>query len=288
MSAEITTQRSIEYTTNLQLLSQQLGSRLRGAVMVGSHRGKQAVPVDQIGTVEAYAIAGRRQNNNYADTPHRRRWVFPQRYAVHDTIDIADQVELLADPSSQYARAQTAAIGRLMDRKILLAGTGTSTTGESAGSTEAFDTTNNKIVHGSAGFTFDKLNQAVRIIREQTKDFVSGIVCAVNARGIEDLLAETKVGSADYNTVRTLVNGEVNTFMGVRFIPTEETSVLTVSTTYSALMWVPSGMHLGVWEDINGRVDVLPEMEHLTQISAYANFGATRLEQAKVVQIEFQ
>ena len=291
MSAEIVNQRSIEYTSNLRLLSQQMGSKLRGTVMVGNHRGKQAVPVDQIGTVDVYDVVGRRSNNNFADTPHRRRWVFPQRRAVHDTLDIADEVENLANPGSMYAQAQVAAMGRKMDRVILQALAGTSTTGETGTGTEAFDTTNNRIAAGGTGFTFAKLNQAVRILREQAKDMFSPVTCALGARAIEDLLDETKVGSADYNSVRVLTSGEVNTFMGVTFVPTEEASgtgsPLAVSTDYGAVLYMKSGVHLGIWEDVNGKVDVLPEMEHTTQISTYANFGATRVEQAKVVWVVY-
>jgi hypothetical protein len=189
------------------------------------------------------------------------------------------------NPGSMYARAQTAAMGRKMDRTILQALTGTSTTGETGTGTEAFDTTNNRIAAGGTGFTFAKLNEAVRRLREQMKEYGEQIYCALGARGIEDLLAETSVGSADYNTVRTLVNGQVDTFMGVKFIPTEEASVLTVSSDFGALLYAKSGGHLGIWEDINGRVDTLPEMEHTTQISCYSNFGATRVEQAKVVWV---
>jgi hypothetical protein len=39
-----------------------------------------------------------------------------------------------------------------------------------------------------------------------------------NADQLEDLLNTTGVTSADYNTVRTLVNGEVNTFLGLEFV----------------------------------------------------------------------
>lgn len=287
MSAEITTQRSIEYTTNLELLSQQLGSRLRGTVSVGNHKGKQAVPVDQVGAVDVYDVVGRRQTNTWTDTPHRRRWVFPQRRAVHDTIDIADEVELLVNPGSKYAQNFAAAMGRKVDRVLLQAMVGTSTTGETGTGSETFDTTNNQIAAGGTGLTFDKINQAVRMIRSQMKEYGEQLYMAVNARGIEDMLAETKIGSADYNVVRVLSNGEMNTFMGIKFIPTETLDILLDSTTESAVLYAKSGVHLGVWEEINGRVDVLPTMEHSTQISAYANFGATRIEQAKVIQVLF-
>ena len=52
MSVNIPTHYVQQYSTNVQLLLQQKGSRLRQAVMSGQHVGKQASPVDQFGKVE--------------------------------------------------------------------------------------------------------------------------------------------------------------------------------------------------------------------------------------------
>ena len=48
-----------EYSTNINLLLQQNGSKLSGTVMTGSHTGKQASPVDQVGAVEANRVTTR-------------------------------------------------------------------------------------------------------------------------------------------------------------------------------------------------------------------------------------
>lgn len=288
MSVNIVNQRVIQYTNNLQLLSRQMGSRLRGAVDVGDHRGKQAVAVDQIGLISAQELNQRHGDSIYTDVDHKRRWVYPKHHATHALVDMQDEVELLVSPQSKYAQAHAAGHGLKMDQDILLAAVGTSVTGETATGTEAFDTTNNRIAHGSVGFTFDKLNQAVRILREQMKNVMEPIYCAVAARGLEDLLGETKVGSADYNTVRVLMEGKIQTFMGVTFIWTEACDINTSGSTYSSILWARSGLHLGIWKDIEGRVDELPGKNHSTQVSAYSTFGATRTEQAKVVEVQYQ
>jgi hypothetical protein len=42
------------------------------------------------------------------------------------------------------------------------------------------------------------------------------------AQMLDDLLATTEVTSSDYNSVKTLVNGELNTFLGLKFIMISE------------------------------------------------------------------
>ena len=45
-----------------------------------------------------------------------------------------------------------------------------------------------------------------------------GICIAVSGTGLDRLLANTETTSADYNSVKALVAGEMNTFMGFEFI----------------------------------------------------------------------
>ena len=52
MSNQIEEARSLEFTTMVQDLVQQKGSRFRAGCDEGTHTGKQAVPVDQIGLVD--------------------------------------------------------------------------------------------------------------------------------------------------------------------------------------------------------------------------------------------
>lgn len=50
----------------------------------------------------------------------------------------------------------------------------------------------------------------------------SNLYAAINAQGLGGLLNEEKISSADYNNVKALVNGEVDTFGGFKFITIED------------------------------------------------------------------
>ena len=104
MSFQVTTAFVQQYTTNVQLLLQQRGSKLRDAVTVGSYTGKAAKSVEQIGAVTAQKRLTRHGDTPMISTPHAARWVFPTDYEWADLIDDQDKLRMLIDPTSPYAQ----------------------------------------------------------------------------------------------------------------------------------------------------------------------------------------
>jgi hypothetical protein len=125
MSQQITTQFVQQFSTNVQLLLQQKGSRLRGTIREGMHVGEQASPVDQIGSVAAIKRTTRYPDLTPMDTPADRRWVFPSDYDWNDMIDNIDKLRMIVDPQSAYVQNGVAAMGRAMDAEIIPAFFGT-------------------------------------------------------------------------------------------------------------------------------------------------------------------
>ncbi len=100
MSINIPTHFVQQYSTNIELLLQQKGSKLRNAVTVGSYTGKAASPVDQIGAIETQAVSSRFAPMGRVDAPTDRRWVYPSDYDLPQLSDSFDTLRLLTDPSS--------------------------------------------------------------------------------------------------------------------------------------------------------------------------------------------
>ena len=78
MSANLYELFTEQFSTNLELLLQQMGSLLRGRVKEGFHVGKMASPINQIGAVQLKAPAGRFAPVGRVDASFVRRWVFPR------------------------------------------------------------------------------------------------------------------------------------------------------------------------------------------------------------------
>lgn len=285
MSFQVSTAFVQQYTTNVSLLLQQRGSKLRDAVTVGSYTGKAAKAVEQIGAVTAQARTSRHADTPLISTPHDARWVFPTDYEWADMIDDQDKLRMLIDPTSPYAVNGAYALGRAMDDLIITAALGTSMTGENGSTSTSFATATQQIAVGGTGLTIAKLRQARRILMANEVDVaMDPLYIAVTATQLDELLGTTEVTSSDYNTVKTLVSGDIDTFLGFKFIQCERLGT-DGSGDRRCIAWAKSGMHLGMWNDITTKISERADKSYATQVYVKGTFGATRTEEKKVVEI---
>lgn len=294
MSANIPSLFVQQFSTNIQLLLQQKGSKLRQAVMSGSHVGKQASPVDQFGAVNAQRVVGRFQPMGRQDAPVDRRWVFPVDYDLPQLIDSYDKLRLLADPSSQYVQNALFAMGRAMDDEIISAFFGTAKTGEQGATSTSFASGNIvSVSQGAAsatGLTVAKLREAKRILMANQVDLDSDpIFAVVKAKQHDNLLAEAQIVSTEFNDRPVLVDGKVTRFLGINIIHCERLTNGTddASGTSDAIpVFAKSGMYLGMWNDISTSISKRNDLQgEPYQAYAYGTFGATRLEENKIVKV---
>ena len=280
MSSQITTAFVQQYSANVQLLSQQMGSLLRDKVRVESVVGKNAF-FDQVGSVTAVQKTSRHSDTPQIDTPHARRRVSLSDYEFADLIDNQDKVRMLIDPTSTYAQAAAYAIGRAMDDVIISAALGTAFTGET-GSTSTSNA--NTIAHGSAGLTIAKLRTAKQTLDLNSVDPSIPRYIIVGPKQITDLLGTTDVTSSDFNTVKALANGEINSFLGFNFIVSNRLSLS--GTTRSCIAYAQDGIALAVGKDVTARIDERADKSYATQVYYCMSIGATRMEEAKVVEVQ--
>ena len=281
MSSQITTAFVQQYSANVQMLSQQMGSRLRDAVRVENMVGKNAF-FDQVGSATAQKRTSRHADTPQIDTPHARRRVSLVDYEYADLIDDQDKVRMLIDPTSAYAQASAAAMGRAMDDELIAAATGTAFTGET-GSTSTALPAGQQIAAGGADLTLAKLIEAKKVLDLADVDPSIPRYIAVGPNQIESLLNNTTVTSSDFNTVKALVQGDIDTFLGFKFIVTNRLAKSGNDRTCFA--WAEDGLALGVGKDIMARIDERSDKGYATQVYYCMSIGATRMEEEKVVQI---
>lgn len=282
MSTQITTAFVQQFSSNVQLLSQQMGSLLRGSVSEESVTGEKAF-FDQVGQSAAIKRTSRHSDTPILDTPHSRRMVTMDSYEWADLIDDADKVRLLIDPTSAYARTAAAAMGRAMDDSIIAAATGTAKTGKS-GSTSTSLPSAQQIANGSVDLTIEKLIEAKQKLDVNSVDPSIARYLVCSPFQIQRLLNETAVTSSDFNTVKALVRGEVDTFMGFKFIVSNRLS--KAGNIRTCFAWAEDGMKLAVGKDVMARIEERADKSFSTQVYYCATFGATRMEEEKVVQID--
>jgi hypothetical protein len=271
------------FTTNVELLLQQKKFAYDGAIDKRMYTGEAAQVVKQFGEVEFNEVTSRNRDTVWSDIQHKQRWVFPTDYDLALPVDKEDELRMLDSPLSSYAEAMRAAWARKLNSIVRTAALGAARTGTSGGTSTAFDTTNFSIASGSAGLTIAKLREAREKLRAAHNDESDPLFIAVKAEHITDLLETTEVTSSDFNTVKALVQGEVDTFMGFKFIHDE--NLAQVSSEDAVFAWAKSGIVLGQWNGLETIIGQRADKAYTTQVFMRGTVGATRTNESKIVRI---
>ncbi len=283
MSNQITTAFVQQYSNNVQMLSQQKGSLLRSAVDVETVVGKNAF-FDQVGSALAVKRTTRHADTPQMDTPHARRRVSLVDYEYADLIDNQDKIRTLIDPTSAYASAAAYALGRAQDDEIIAALSGTAFTGETGSTATALPSAQKITEGGTNGLTIAKLRSAKEILDAASVDPSIARYIAVSPKQITDLLGTTEVTSSDFNSVKALANGEVNSFLGFNFIVSNR--LTSASSKRLCLVWAMDGCKMAIGQDLMTRIDERSDKGYAHQVYVCQSIGATRMEEDKVVTIE--
>ncbi len=286
MSSQITTSFVEQYSSNVAMLSQQMGSKLRGSVDVETVRGKNAF-FDQVGVTAAQLRTSRHGDTPQIDTPHSRRRLSLADYEWADLVDDVDKVRMLVDPTSSYARAAAAAMNRAMDDVIITAFNASANTGVAGGTSTALPSSQKTATSDqSDGLTIAKLLSAKKILDNNDVDpsLKRYVVCG--PQQISDLLGTTQVTSSDYNTVKALAEGSINSYLGFEFIMSTR---LNKDATYTSdrlvFAYTEDAIKLGIGKDISAKISERADKSYSTQVYYAMSLGATRMEEEKVVQI---
>ena len=288
MSTQITTAFVQQYGANVLMLAQQKGSKLRDKVRVETVNGKNMF-IDQVGATAARRRTTRHADTPQIDTPHARRMLSVYDWEWADLIDQEDKVRTLTDPTNSYAMSGAMALGRAMDEVIVDAIRGTNYTGET-GTTSVPLPSAQKIATGSGGLTIVKLNEAKKRLDLADVD-PEGRYLACTATQIQNLLNTTQVTSADYNTVKALVQGTLDTFLGFTFGPvnglrSDGTRILPISTTTRyCVAWQRECVALGIGADMKARITERADKNYSTQVFNAMTIGATRVQEVGVLEI---
>lgn len=270
-----------QFGSTIEHLAQQKGSRLRGAVRNETVVGEEAY-FDQLGSTTAIQKTARNSDTPLIKSDHQRRRVTMYAYEWADLVDKEDQLKMLIDPANPYSQAAAWALGRAIDSAIIAAASGTAYTGKAGGTSTSFDS-NMAVAAASANLTLAKLLSAKKLLDSQDVDPEEPRFCAITASQVQSLLNTTQVQSADYNSIRSLVQGEIDTFVGFKFIRTQLLALS--STTRTCLAWAKSGLLLAIGSEIKAEITRRADKSYATQVYLAMSIGSTRMSEKKVVTI---
>lgn len=280
MSTQITDSFVQQFKSNLLVLFQQEGSKLRPWVMNQPVVGESDY-IERLAATEAVLRTTRHGDTPLVDSDHSRRKLNLADYEWADLIDQADRVRLLIEPQNAYAINAANALGRTTDDVIITAATGDALEGPAGATVTAFPA-GQTIAAGAAGLTLGKIIESARMFNLANVPMENRVFVA-SPHGLEDMLNDTTITSADYNTVKMLMRGEVDTFMGYRWVISTRLALATADR--SCLAFHQRSLTLGLGMDVTVKISERNDKSHSTQVYAAMSLGAARNEDSGVIEV---
>lgn len=273
-----------QYSENIMQLAQQKMAKLwYPSYQKTNVRGKNVFQ-DQIGEWTMSKKTGRHPATPSSDPRLARRMVVMD--AFHDAVllDRSDELKVISDPRSAYTIAAGKSLGRQIDDVAIEALGSDAFTGETGSVVTALPASQ-IIVNGATGLSFDKVNAAQRIlndndVEEDERFFVT------SPQGIEDLMAEEKATSSDFNTMKAIQSGQFagNTWMGFQWIMSTRLDV--AANIRECFAFHKYGLCVALSELPFVRTDEREDLSYSWQVYYELNIGATRLEEDRVVRVD--
>jgi hypothetical protein len=267
------------YSQNIMQLAQQKYSKLINTVYQKPNvRGKTFFQ-DQIGQWAMSIKAGRNSQTPNNDPTLGRRMGTMIDFNDNRLLDRTDELKVISDPRSAYTIAAAQSLGRQIDDVIIQYGLlGNASYGETGSSTA---TNSNLVLASSASMTLARIiavKQAFDIADVEMEDRF--FVCRPDV--MDNLLNTTAATSSDYNSVKALVRGEIDTWMGFKWIMSTRLSAAS-SSTLLGIAYQRYGTCLAMADAPMVRTDERTDLSYSWQVYYELNIGAVRLEEARVV-----
>jgi hypothetical protein len=170
-----------------------------------------------------------------------------------------------------------------MDDVIIAAALGTAKTGKT-GATSVTLPAGQKIAVAASGLTLAKLLSAKEILDAAENDPDEPRFLACPAKDITVLLNTTEIKSADFNTVKALASGQIDTFLGFKFIRTQRLT-LDGGSARQCIAWRKSGVLLGIGQEVVTDIGPRRDKSMSIQVFVSMSLGGTRMEEEAVVEI---
>lgn len=258
--------------------------------------------VERVAPTAMQLIADRHGETPQIDTPHSRRKLTVADYNWSDKIDKLDKLKMIIDPQSTYVTNAVAASNRTIDDVIITALGGAAYSGHAGATTVSFEQVGESrlvessgvlVVAGSdfsattaTGLTVAKVLTCKQLLDDAEIDDARQRYFVTNPYNINQLLNTTEVKSSDYNTVKALAQGQIDSFCGFKFIKSTRLAADDVATDATkCFAFAQDAIVLSIAEEPTVEVDRLPTKNYTVQVYVELSLGATRVEGPAVVGI---
>lgn len=280
-----------QFADTYMMVAQQKDSRLQSTVTdVGTVTGT-SFTANNVGATQANEVTNRLGDTEWSDNTNDTRVGMMRDFDWSTPIDKFDVPKLKADPGGVYTQNGVAAMNRKKDVVIYQALLNSSLV--RAGEAQPYTTialpNTQKILDGGLGMTKAKLITCKKLFRKAEADEQNGetLYMLYDAEMLEDILSDTTLTSADFMAVQMLQEGKLSgQWLGFNWIPYE--ALNTVGTVKTTVAYTKTAGQFGT--GLNRTIDIGPrrDKKNATQIYIAESYGSVRVQENKVVTIDYQ
>lgn len=283
-----------DYGRNVQMMAQQMMSRLRDKVRVESPTNGTRHYFDLYNTNDAMKqVTDRFADIQHSDTKFDRVAVDLLDYDDAKMVDSFDKMKMLIDPLSPIAQAQAAQLGRQIDDILIAGAYGNRLSGQAGATVNAFPSGQQVAVNswaygtgtGNSNLTISKIIEAKQKLDTAEVDDNERFLVIDGIQNAK-LLATAEATSKDFVSNANLEQGKIMNFAGFTFIHSER--LPTDGSGYRrCLAFQRTGLGLAIAMEPNSDISIRKDKRSLPwQAYIALSMGATRLEDSKVVEVK--
>ena len=196
-------------------------------------------------------------------------------YIAAEYSDIFNQQKVNFDERRELVEVVSGAIGRRMDQLVLDALNASSTS----------LTVATTIGGAGTNMNIEKLIETKKLM--DTNNVPSeGRTMIIHANNLAGMLGETEITSADFATVKALVSGEVDTFMGFKFVTLgdRDEGGLPLPSTRTCFAFHRDAVGMGIGMNQRSEINYVPEKTSFL-VSSMFSAGAIAIDDEGIVKI---
>ncbi|MFZ9077915.1 MAG: phage capsid protein [Alphaproteobacteria bacterium] len=196
-------------------------------------------------------------------------------YIAAEYSDIFSQQKVNFDERRELVQVVGNAIGRRMDQLVL----------DALNASATSLTVATTIGGAGTNMNIEKLIEAKKLLDANNVPS-EGRCMIIHANNLAGLLGETEVQSSDFNTIKALVSGEVDTFMGFKFVTLgdRDEGGLPKPSTRTCFAFHKDAMGMGIGMNQKSEINYVPEKTSFL-VSSMFSAGAVAIDDEGIVKI---
>lgn len=292
-----------QFSGTLYTLAQQKESKFASRVQRESVVSAELAYFDTYGEEDLPEQAVVRHGETpLTESPFGRRRVVPYKWHKGTILDSYDMARMKANPEGAVTQGFARSFGRKKDDLIITAALGEARIGKTgATSIAALHNETGQIgIDGDTGGVATSVETIPKDGTPVTMELAKILLMsqlfnnddvdpdlpkhwAISPKCLRAMLDIEELTSADYTTIKALMNGKIESFMGFDFFWTNRlTKDADSSTCFRTIAWAGGGLILAYIADLTTEIGPRADRCNDTQVYSKMDLGAVRMEGAKV------